>query len=1028
MRIHVLIAFMILGMWMNSFSEPFNKDLLPELYSPSNAGTEFVLSFVPVYYSAIDNYNVIILYLTSSVGTNVRIRLPQVLMDTTIEVKANKVTEFSIPAKYVILNPKPPGQQTASDKIYVKRAVNVTSESPIICYAIVRLKDYCEGFLALPVSTWSGDYNITTYNDYTNNTTSFAPSTAVVVSNFDDSRVTFRLGGNDGTRIRLSNGDSLLPSYSVVRTLDKGDVWVIFGYRANNDLSGSTIRSTKPVGVYTGNYCARVPTTDSPCQYLIEQELPTYAFSKRYYVTPIFGRTKGSMVKVSAQAVETDVRLNGVFKGKILTPNGIENEGFLSFRVNNDNQPAVISSDKRINVSQFNTGNFDSEDTGIPFKMQVLSSDNFSKLIGFSLPATKDLKLFTKNYLNIIFKLDELDNIPSDLLLIEMLDGTQITKTVRELAVNMPVQFSESESDGSYYQSLTLELPQSGRYMIKSNNPVGAVIYGYTDKDSYGFPAQIIIKNNEKPNDLSAPSVNINVFSNGTYTGIITEQPANLSSIRSNLALIHLIGDSSYNYNLQFDAIVPGVSLTSSFELRPKSISEKAQAFLRIVDFAGNDTIIRFYYSNVPQIPVIKLKEFADSVLCPGRAYTLDFDVSTGEFQGGNTFRVKLSKKNPDKPGYPVTVGEVSGILVRKVNFTIPKSLVPDSDYMIYIESTIPVVRSDTISDIRLLSLPDLNISGIEIVCADNEYQYSTQISEVSYKWTAENGQIIGADNESNVIVKWIAKGTGVLRLAYSSDINCESIKELHVTIGDDFFNEIQGPVVACENDEILYNSFLSSGKFLWSSNDGIILGAASENLVNIRWTKPGEGTLKLIYTNELGFGKEFLLKVLVTDSPDKPVITRDKSILTSSADAGNQWYYNGNAISGARAKTYDAKTVEGAYKVQCSISGCKSEFSEVYNYTVNSVNFHSDETLVKIYPNPSNELINIDLNLPESNTVKLSICDLQMSEIDIILNTETVETSKRITYSTGKLSSGIYYLRLDYDSNSHYYKLIVVK
>jgi len=88
-----------------------------------------------------------------------------------------------------------------------------------------------------------------------------------------------------------------------------------------------------------------------------------------------------------------------------------------------------------------------------------------------------------------------------------------------------------------------------------------------------------------------------------------------------------------------------------------------------------------------------------------------------------------------------------------------------------------------------------------------------------------------------------------------------------------------------------------------------------------------------------------------------------------------------------------------------------------MYNYTVNSVNFHSDETLVKIYPNPSNELINIDLNLPESNTVKLSICDLQMSEIDIILNTETVETSKRITYSTGKLSSGIYYLRLDYDS-----------
>lgn len=1028
MRILVLIALMIAGMWLNSFSEPFNKDLLPELYSPSNAGTEFVLSFVPVYYSAIDNYNVITLYLTSSVGTKVRIRLPQVLMDTTIEVKANKVTEYSIPAKYVIVNPKPPNTPTSSEKIYVKRAVNVTSESPIICYTIVRFKDYCEGFLALPVSAWSGDYNITTYNDYTNNTTSFAPSTAVVVSAFDDTRVTFRLGGNEGTRIRLTNGDSLLPTFSVVRTLDKGDVWVIFGYRANNDLSGSTIRATKPVGVYTGNYCARVPTTDSPCQYLIEQELPTYSFSKRYYVTPIFGRTKGSMVKVSAQAVETDVRLNGVVKGKILTPNGIENEGFLSFRVNDDNQPAVISSDKRINVSQFNTGNYDSEDKGIPFKMQVLSSDHFSKLIGFSLPATKASKFFTRNYLNIIFKLDELGNIPQDLLLIEILDGTKITKTVQELAVNNPVPFPESESDGSYYQSLTLELPQSGRYIIKSKNPVGAVIYGYTNTDSYGFPAQIIIKNNEKPNDLSAPSVNINVFSNGTYTGIITDEPSNLSSIRSNLAMIHLIGDSSYNYNLQYDAVVPGVSPTSSFELRPISISNNAQAYLRIVDFAGNDTIIRFYYSNVPQIPVIKLKEFSDSVLCPGRAYSLDFDVSTGEFQGGNTFRVKLSKKNPDKPGYPINVGEISGILVRKVNFTIPKSLVPDNDYLIYIESTIPVVRSDTIPDIRLLSLPDLNISGIGTVCADNEYQYSTQNAEVTYKWTAENGQILGADNENSVKVKWIAKGTGVLRLVYSSDINCESIKELHVTIGDDIINEIQGPVEACENSEILYNSLLTSGTFIWSVEGGIIMGTPYENIINIKWNIPGEGTLKLIYTNELGFGKEFVLKVMVTDTPDKPAITRDKTILTSSADAGNQWYFNGNVISGARAKTYDAKTVEGAYKVQSAISGCKSEFSDVYNYTVNSIKYHTDETLVKIFPNPANELINIELNLPAQNLVKLSVCDLQMSEIDIILSAETVESSKRITYSTGKLSSGIYYLRLDYDSNSHYYKLIVVK
>ncbi|MBX3044179.1 MAG: T9SS type A sorting domain-containing protein [Candidatus Kapabacteria bacterium] len=1011
----ILILFVTL-----SNSQTIDKELLPELISPSNAGTEFQFSFIPIYFDENDNYNTVRIYLSSSVNCSVRINVPQSFIDTTLEVKANRVSEYSLHPKLVI-----PYSREMDDFLQIpervvnRRAMKITSDSPIIVYALVRLKNYSEGFIVLPKNFWGREYNISTYNDFRNNTNTFAPSTAVIVGGYDNTRVTFRLGGNDKTRIMLSNmKDSLVTGESYVMNLNEGDIWVIPAVGNTNDLTGSTIRANRPVSVVTGNYCANVPMNISPCGHLIEQELPVTSFSYRYFVTPIIGRKRGSYVKVSAHAPNTDVMLNGSKQGTIAENYGKEGEGFLSFRVNNDNKPAVISSDKRINVVQFNYGKQDDEDDGIPFKTQVLSSEHFSKLIKFNLPALKISKFFVKNYANIIFKPDSEGNIPIDMTLTEFdANGNRKVKTVRELAKNPSVEFPDPETDGSRYHFLTIELPQSGNFLLKSSEPAGVMIYGNTLKEAYGYPAGIRMVNNDRPNDTLAPSVNFTPYANGEYAGEIIDMPTQ-SNVRSNLAMVHLIGDSSYNYRLNFNSFTPGVDNSTTFDIRPISITEPAQAYLRVVDFSGNDTILRFYYTNVPELPVIKLAEFAETKLCPDNDYKINFNVTQAEMQNTNRFRLRLGKVVPDKPGFPLAIAEVQGASPREINFKLPINLSTGDDYFLYIESTVPPIISDTIENISIYEMPDLSISGIRKAFSGNEYIYVTQKRNVIYKWTAVNGNITGADDSDTVRINWSDYRSGKVVLTYTSEDGCSIVREIQVDITPENNNKIEGLDLVCKTDEVFYNSVETTGTFQWSVSGGTIIGNSELPLIKIKWNDVGERLIKLRHTTMDGYIKDMSMTVTVADIPDKPTITRNLSILTSSSPNGNQWYFNGEIIAGARARTFDAASNEGIYTVRVTISGCTSELSDEYDYKIASVLLGDNDLDFEIYPNPAGDYVTVQLNnkflkyFAATEKVKiLDILGIEVISVSSALQSQLNENGLIIDVS--QLPAGIYFIHI---------------
>ncbi|MFA7626760.1 MAG: T9SS type A sorting domain-containing protein [Candidatus Kapaibacterium sp.] len=1006
-------------------AELINKEIIPELISPSNAGTEFHLAFIPVYYDPLDNYNIASFYFSSSVNTKLRFRIPTTFIDTVIFLKAGIVSDLTIKAKFAIAESKPLNAPTPHETVYNDRGIIVTSDSPIICYAMLRLRNYTGGYLALPLNFWGNDYSVNTFKDYYNNIDISAPSTAIVIGAFDNTRVSFTLGGNDSTRIFLPDGDSIVAGEIVSRTISRGDIWVLYGKGRYNELTGSFIRSNKPVAVVSGNYCSQIPQGAQPCKYLIEQEIPTYAYSKRYYVTPVHKRTKGSFVKVLAAEPNSEVYLNDKLKGTIISTSGIENEGYLSFRVNQDNSPAVISSNKRINVVQYNTGNEDGIDKGFPFKMQVLSSDHFSNIIKFNIPSTKQSEYYNQNFINIVFKPDIQGGIPADMLLQEFIDGNVLTRTVREMTLNQSVPFPVKEEDGSTYHCLTLELPKEGNYIIKADNPIGVSIYGYTLSDTYASIANIKLINHVKNTDTLPPVFNYESSSKGNFAGVISDMPIQVG-VRSNLAMIHLVDDSTFNYEFFYDDIIPGVNQHSNFSIRPINIALPAQAFIRAVDFAGNDTILKFTYSNIPEPPLISILDYNQKDHCMGNEYTVEFDVSGGAIHNSNTFHVMLGRINDESGLYPLKVASASGEKPRSMKFIVPFSMIADTNYYLFLVSTVPPVSSDTISSLTIHSIPNLTIQGYDRIFAGDVHTYSVPDSNLSYKWTALNGEIIGNDDENTVNIRWNSAGSGSAVLDYSNSSNCSQTRFKSVNLATETINEIEGPLNVCSKDEIIYNSFQSNGIFTWSVIGGEFIGGVNDYIIKIRWLDEGIGKIKLIYKNNENFMKILEKDVIISGLPERPSISRQGTVLSSSSDSGNQWFFNGNLIPGARAKNYDAGQNEGLYTLQVTENSCKSEFSEAYDYKVTSV--INQEVKLSIFPNPAEDMITIQFDSQAYSKLKISLCNTLMQELVKVYDSAGDTTTDAVLVDVSAYTQGLYFIKLESQSDTHYYKLLIVK
>ena len=100
--------------------------------------------------------------------------------------------------------------------------------------------------------------------------------------------------------------------------------------------------------------------------------------------------------------------------------------------------------------------------------------------------------------------------------------------------------------------------------------------------------------------------------------------------------------------------------------------------------------------------------------------------------------------------------------------------------------------------------------------------------------------------------------------------------------------------------------------------------------------------------------------------NPNKPTISvtdlnTSSPKLTSSAVAGNQWFFNDALISSSTGQTFTA-TESGKYKVQVKADDCFSEFSLEQELVVTG-DIQKAEADVQLFPNPVTDWLTITLN-----------------------------------------------------------------
>jgi DNA-binding beta-propeller fold protein YncE len=175
--------------------------------------------------------------------------------------------------------------------------------------------------------------------------------------------------------------------------------------------------------------------------------------------------------------------------------------------------------------------------------------------------------------------------------------------------------------------------------------------------------------------------------------------------------------------------------------------------------------------------------------------------------------------------------------------------------------------------------------------------------------------------------------------------------------------------------------------------------------------TITGTGVVNLAATQ--AGNADYLAAQTVTGSfcvaPAKPSISANGIFLTSSSSEGNQWYLDGDLISGAEGQTFNA-TVAGSYTVQVTGPCGPAVHSDPFQITVSGTE-EGLATQVQLFPNPATTKVIV--LLPAGwHCKQAAVYDAtgnQVARMDVDSKAVT-----QISFNTAALAQGMYLIRIE--------------
>ena len=228
------------------------------------------------------------------------------------------------------------------------------------------------------------------------------------------------------------------------------------------DLSGTTVRSSKPVAVFSGNRC-NMFSGSFTCSHMMEQLPPVKEWDKTFIVPPDFN-SNGSLIRMMS-----DVDSNVIFSRNPSDQTSVLIQAGTFYDLNaNSGETVSISSDSPLLVANFVKGTDTNANAGDPYMTIVQGLTQYRDQYRFVAPDE-----YLTNYVTI--------TIPTSSASDLRVNGQPVDQT--------KIRFqSQINMSGSDYAVLTVEVP-SGFTEVNtaSLKPFGLVVNGYRSLDSHGF-------------------------------------------------------------------------------------------------------------------------------------------------------------------------------------------------------------------------------------------------------------------------------------------------------------------------------------------------------------------------------------------------------------------------------------------------------------------------------------------------------------------------------------------------------------
>jgi hypothetical protein len=282
-------------------------------------------------------------------------------------------------------------------------------------------------------------------------------------------------------------------------------------------------------------------------------------------------------------------------------------------------------------------------------------------------------------------------------------------------------------------------------------------------------------------------------------------------------------------------------------------------------------------------------------------------------------------------------------------------------------------------------TLPTPTISGSDIVCQnDGLHVYTTQSGNSNYVWTVSSGgTIVTGQGTYQIEVSWTSPGNKTVTVNYANASGCSASTPATFAV------EVMGlpgpagsisgtPELCAGTTNVSYSvaAIPDVVNYIWTLPAGAtIVGGENTNNIQVDFAIDAvSGSITVYGENLCGNGAPSpAYQVTVNPIPPTPVASVDEFfVLTSSAAAGNQWYFNGVMIDGANGQFYQAEE-EGFYWTIVTLNGCTSEESNHVEVIFTGLG-ESSGSGFSIYPVPNDGKFTATIVIPGEDTFSISV------------------------------------------------------